>query len=208
VPTLGRLRLDGLCTPDLAARVWQVSNPNSVEVIFRWQVYGSIIGQGGTQVVPAASGAGPGTITFRTLVEPDTDTVVIYVDGVLQDNKAGNASLCAPVPPTTTPAPPTATLVPPTATNVPPTATLVPPTTTNVPPTATAVPPSDTQTPPAGTTTPEASKSPTPGATMPVSQGSVTPTKTPESVATVPALWTQPATDAAALHSKWHMEEV
>ncbi len=205
-PALSRLRLEGLCTPDPAAvRVWQVVNINSVEVIFRWQVYGSIIGQGGTLVAPAGSDSSPGTVSFRTLVEPESDTVAIYVDGVLQDNKAGNATPCTPLPPTNTPLPATNTPVPPTDTPVPPTATPVPDTSTPVPPTDTPVPATSTSLPPVVTSTPETTR--TPGFT-PSAQVSSTATSATNIFNTVPLALTgeitgldRPGTTVLASHT-------
>jgi hypothetical protein len=143
-----RLRLSALCTPDVASvRMWQVTNPNAYDVIFRWQLYGSLIGQAGTLVAPAN-----GQTTFRTLNEEGVDTVVIYVDGVLNDNKTASAQPCD-VPPTAVPAP-TNTPLPPTSTwtNTPaPTNTPVPTSTrTNTPaPTNTPVPTNTTTNTPA-----------------------------------------------------------
>ena len=109
-----RLLLSALCTPDVAAvRVWQVTNPNAFDVIFRWQVYGSPSGQGGTLAVSANS-----QTTFNTVNEDGTDLVVIYVDGVMNDVETASAQPCQ-APPSATPVPtvaPTNTPVPPTAT--------------------------------------------------------------------------------------------
>ena len=153
-----RLLLSALCTPDTAAvRVWQVANPNPFDVIFRWQVYGSPSGQGGTLAVSANS-----QTTFRTVNETGTDSVVIYVDGVMNDVETASAQPCQ--------APPAATAVPtaaPTNTPVPPTVTR-----TNTPvPTAVA-----TNTP---VPTVASSNTPVPTALPPATATPVPPTSSP-----------------------------
>ena len=103
-----KLRLTSFCSPSPAEfRVWRIRNYNTFAVDFDWTVRATpnLIGKG---TAPAAPGAGLFTDHFlQTATQSGANTMVLVVNGVQQDVKAGTTAQC----PTPTPSP-TPTLMP------------------------------------------------------------------------------------------------
>jgi pimeloyl-ACP methyl ester carboxylesterase len=88
-----KLKLTSMCSPNPPSyRVWRVRNSNPFPLNFTWDVYGTVQTSSGT--VPAMSGSMPGEITFQTTTVAGSNTVRIFVNGVLHDTKASTTAVC------------------------------------------------------------------------------------------------------------------
>ena len=88
-----KLKLTSMCSPNPPSyRVWRVRNSNPFPLNFTWDVYGT--SQTGVGSVPAMSGSTPGEMTFQTTTVSGSNTVRIFVNGVLHDTKASTTAVC------------------------------------------------------------------------------------------------------------------
>ncbi len=95
------LILTALCSEAPAAEwVWQVTNPNPNKVLFTWQ-FDHAPDQGGVLPVDGTQTGGSNKVVFYTNIVPGANALSIFVNGVLQDTKPANRSLCPT--PTVTP---------------------------------------------------------------------------------------------------------